>query len=137
MGGIETAGMGEGGSSYYLGSNYSTNAPANQQYYFEFDRSDVHSEYEPSIRAQGQYLASHPGARVRLEGNTDARGSREYNIALGERRALAVREILEANGAQRSQSKAVSFGEERPVAMGENEEAYQMNRRVDLNYEAK
>ncbi len=122
---------------YYLGDSYTVSAPANQKYYFDFAISQVHSEYMPSINAQARYLASHPSARVRLEGNTDLRGSREYNIGLGERRALAVAQVLRMNGAAKNQVAVVSYGKERPAALGQTEEAFKLNRRVDLVYEAK
>lgn len=124
-------------AGYYLGNNYSVNAPANQKYYFDFAITDVHKEYIASIKAQAQYLRSHHRARIRLEGNTDVRGSREYNVGLGERRALAIAQLLQVYGALKSQMVVVSYGEERPVALGHSEDAYRLNRRVDLVYEVK
>jgi peptidoglycan-associated lipoprotein len=123
---------GFGGGSRH-GSN--THAPSNQTYYFDFDRSDIHGEDLPSIDAQGNYLATHPGARVLLTGNTDERGSREYNIALGERRALSVSSRLMMDGAKRSQIRVVSYGAEKPIAFGHTEADYAKNRRVELIYE--
>lgn len=81
------------------------------------------------------YLVSHPHAIVRLEGNTDERGSREYNIALGERRANSVADILEMDGALTKQVRVVSYGKEKPVALGHNENAYAQNRRVNITVE--
>ncbi len=131
-----TGGMGQEGGTF-LGDSYSTNAPANQKYYFDFDKSEVHQEYMPSITAQAKYLASNSGARVRLEGNTDETGSREYNVALGERRADAVSKVLEANGVPSKQVVVVSYGEERPAATGHDEASNRLNRRVDFLYESK
>lgn len=109
----------------------------NQTYYFDFDKSTVHEADQASIEVQGQYLSTHPSAKVRVEGNTDNRGSREYNIALGERRAKSVSDILKLNGASSSQVKIVSYGAQKPVAFGDTEEDYQLNRRVELVYERK
>ena len=102
--------------------------------YFEFDRSDVPPQYNDMLAAHARYLASNPNARVRLEGHADERGSREYNIGLGERRAQAVRRILMLQGASAEQVSTVSYGEERPAALGSNEEAYSLNRRVEIVY---
>lgn len=114
-----------------------TRAPYNQTYHFDYDKSDVRPEYMPSVNAQAQYLVAHPDARVLIEGHTDSRGSREYNIALGERRAKSIVNILMAQGVKKEQIRIVSFGSERPVALGNTEEAYSKNRRANLIYEAK
>lgn len=102
--------------------------------YFEFDRSDIRSEFNAMLAAHGQYLATNPNAQVRLEGHADERGSREYNIGLGERRAQAVRRILLLQGAAAGQVSTVSYGEERPAVFGSDEEAWSLNRRVELVY---
>ncbi|HEX6995340.1 MAG TPA: peptidoglycan-associated lipoprotein Pal [Gammaproteobacteria bacterium] len=102
--------------------------------YFEFDRSDVPAQYNDMLAAHARYLASNPNAQVRLEGHADERGSREYNIGLGERRAQAVRRILMLQGASAEQVSTVSYGEERPAALGSDEEAYRLNRRVEIVY---
>lgn len=114
-----------------------TRAPYNQTYHFDFDKSEVHPEYLPSINAQAQYLVAHPTARVLIEGHTDSRGSREYNIALGERRAKSIANALMLQGVKKEQIRIVSYGAERPVALGNTEEAYRLNRRANLIYEAK
>ena len=103
--------------------------------YFEFDQSDIRPEFNEMLAAHGSYLAQNANARVRLEGHADETGSREYNIGLGERRAQAVRRILMLQGASATQLTTVSYGEERPVALGSDEEAYSLNRRVELIYE--
>jgi peptidoglycan-associated lipoprotein len=102
--------------------------------YFDFDSSDIRSEYSAQITAHARYLASNASIRVRLEGNTDERGSREYNIGLGERRAQAVRRALLLQGVTESQITTVSYGEERPALTGHTEEAWAKNRRVEIVY---
>ncbi len=102
--------------------------------YFDFDRSEIRPEYAALINSHGRHLAAAGGIRIRLEGHTDERGSREYNIALGERRAQEVRRTLMLQGAGDRQLTTVSYGEERPAAEGSNENAYEKNRRVELVY---
>lgn len=102
--------------------------------YFEFDRAEIDGQSQALIRAHGAYLADNGDVAVRLEGHADERGSREYNIGLGERRAQAVRQMLMLNGASAVQLETVSYGEERPAALGSDEEAWSLNRRVELVY---
>lgn len=102
--------------------------------YFDFDQSDLRPEYSDLVASHASNLANNAGASVRLEGHTDERGSREYNIGLGERRAQAVRRILLIQGASANQISTVSFGEERPAAFGSDEESHALNRRVELKY---
>ncbi len=102
--------------------------------YFEYDSSAVRDQDYAVLQAHASYLADNPTAQVRLEGHTDQRGSREYNLALGERRALAIREILMIQGAAASQFQVTSFGEERPQQEGEGDAVWQANRRVELVY---
>jgi len=102
--------------------------------YFDFDRSDIRPEFTGLINAHARHLAGAAGTRVRLEGHTDERGSREYNIALGERRAQAVRRALMLQGAGDVQLTTVSYGEERAAAEGSDEAAYEKNRRVEIVY---
>lgn len=103
-------------------------------YYFDFDSNVVHSEDKPAIIANANYLVAHPNAKVMLEGHTDPRGSREYNIGLGERRAKAVANILTSNGVNRSQIRIVSYGAQKLASMGHTESDYQLDRRVVLVY---
>ena len=103
--------------------------------YFEFDQSDIRPEFNDMLEAHADFLARNRGASVRLEGHADETGSREYNIGLGERRAQAVRRILMLQGATATQLTTVSYGEERPAALGSDEESYSLNRRVELVYE--
>ena len=102
--------------------------------YFDYDSSEIKAEYIDVVAAHAAYLVKYPSARTRLEGHTDERGSREYNIGLGERRAQAVRRALLAQGAAEAQIATVSYGEERPAASGSDEAAYAQNRRVEITY---
>lgn len=102
--------------------------------YFEFDSDSVQDEYEEVLAAHAAFMAEHDEADIVLEGHTDARGSREYNLGLGRRRAEAVREFLELEGAPADRIEVVSFGEERPAAHGSDEDAWQQNRRVEILY---
>jgi len=102
--------------------------------YFDFDSSEIKAEGTEVVAAHAKYLASHSSARVRLEGNTDDRGSREYNIGLGERRAQAVKRALLLQGASESQLSTVSYGAERPAVVGNDESAWSKNRRVEIVY---
>ena len=103
--------------------------------YFEYDSSEVRTEFLPLIAAHAKLLNGDRGKQVLLEGHADERGSREYNIALGERRALSVRRLLRANGVNGGQIRVVSYGEERPAVSGSNESAWEKNRRVVLLYD--
>lgn len=102
--------------------------------YFDFDSTEIKPEFREIIEAHGRYLAEHPEVSVTLEGHADERGTREYNMALGERRAKAVRRFLAAQGASFAQMSVVSYGEERPVAFGHDEESWRLNRRVEIVY---
>jgi peptidoglycan-associated lipoprotein len=102
--------------------------------YFDFDSSEIKGAGTDVVAAHAKYLAAHSGTRVRLEGHTDERGSREYNIGLGERRAQAVRRALLLQGATDAQISTVSYGEERPAVSGHDEAAWSKNRRVEIVY---
>ncbi len=102
--------------------------------YFDYDSSEVKPEYQPVIEAHAQYLTQNPNAVLTLEGHTDERGSREYNLALGERRAQSVSRQLVLLGASNAQVRAITYGEERPVTEGHEEQAYAVNRRAELVY---
>lgn len=101
---------------------------------FEFDSSTIQARYMPILRAHGEYLAVHPEVSVAVEGHTDERGSREYNLALGERRARAVKRVLTLNGAADQQVRTVSYGEEQPIAIGHDQAAWAKNRRAEIVY---
>ena len=102
--------------------------------YFDFDSFVVKSEYQPVVEAHGKYLASTKNRRIAVEGHTDERGGREYNLALGQKRAEAVKQRLMLLGATDAQIETVSFGKEKPRAVGSNEEAWAQNRRADIVY---
>lgn len=105
-----------------------------REIFFGFDSFGVVGSDRKAMIAHGKFLAKTPTARVRLEGHTDERGTREYNLALGERRAKAAQQVLLSAGAQSRQIEVITFGEERPKAQGSNEAAYKQNRRVDIKY---
>jgi peptidoglycan-associated lipoprotein len=102
--------------------------------YFDYNSSEIPQEYLSVVSANAAYLVKYPTARLRLEGNTDERGSREYNIGLGERRAQTVRRAMLAKGVAEGQMTTVSYGEERPAVPGHDEAAYAQNRRVEFVY---
>jgi peptidoglycan-associated lipoprotein len=102
--------------------------------YFEYDRAEIKPEFVAIVTAHAKYLNANANNKVRLEGHSDERGSREYNIGLGERRAQAVRRALMLQGVTEAQITTVSYGEERPAVQGSDEAAYAKNRRVELVY---
>lgn len=104
-------------------------------FYFDFDQSIVRPESREALAKHAQFLVNNPDARAVLEGHADERGTREYNMALGERRAKAISRYLTIQGVSASQIETVSFGEEVPVAFGSNPSAWQLNRRVEVRYE--
>ncbi len=108
---------------------------ARRSVYFAFDSFVVEDEYRPLIEAHARYLTTNRNRRIVIQGNTDDRGSREYNLALGQKRAEAVRRSLAVLGVSDQQMEAVSFGEERPRALGTDEAAHAENRRADIVYQ--
>ena len=102
--------------------------------YFDFDKSDIKGDFRDVIQAHAEYLANNANVSITLEGHADERGTREYNIALGERRANAVQKMLTLQGASSSQIRVVSYGEERPAALGHDEDAWSLNRRAEFIY---
>ena len=135
--GTQTAGTEDSGS-VASGSGHPLDDPATplgtHTIYFEYDSSDVPTSAQPVIEAHARYLSEHPGASITLEGHADERGSREYNIGLGEKRALAVRRLMTLLGATSPQIRTISYGEERPADAGRDEAAWQRNRRVEIIY---
>lgn len=108
---------------------------AQRIFYFDFDQDTIDTQYIDAIGDHGRYLATFPDATVRLEGHSDERGTREYNIALGERRAQAIKRLIMLQGASYNQVITLSFGEEKPAVLGQTETAWAQNRRVELIYE--
>lgn len=102
--------------------------------YFEYNSNEISSEYRTTIEAHAAYLSQNPSTTITLEGHADERGSREYNLALGESRALAVKQQMLILGASSSQIRLVSYGEERPAVDGHDEASWQQNRRVEILY---
>ncbi|EWS65312.1 Peptidoglycan-associated lipoprotein precursor [Hydrogenophaga sp. T4] len=102
--------------------------------YFDYDSFEVRGEYAATLEANARYLKANSSRKIALEGHTDERGGREYNLALGQKRAEAVRRSLSLMGVSESQMEPVSFGEEKPAALGMDEASYAKNRRVELTY---
>jgi peptidoglycan-associated lipoprotein len=110
------------------------NVLSKRSVYFDLDRYDVKDEYKPLVEAHGKYLQSNRSAKMTIQGNADERGSREYNIALGQRRADTVKRMMQIYGASESQIETVSFGKEKPRNTGHDEAAWADNRRDDIVY---
>lgn len=102
--------------------------------YFGFDQYNVDDQYRTLVSQHAHYLAAHPQQHVKIEGNTDERGGAEYNLALGQRRAEAVAKQMELQGVNNSQIETISFGKEKPKALGHTEADWAQNRRADINY---
>jgi peptidoglycan-associated lipoprotein len=139
-GGAETGGAqggGVSGSAIGNGADELRNPNSilsKRSIYFDFDSFVVKDEYRPLVEAHARYLQSHRNGRMTIQGNTDERGSREYNIALGQKRADSVKRMMTLLGATESQIETVSFGKEKPRAQGHDEAAWAENRRDDLVY---
>jgi len=144
--GAGTSAQGSGADSGYASGGAGANsqggagglagagAPQTKIIYFDFDSSDIKPEFVDVIAAHARVISGNASIKVRLEGHTDERGSREYNIGLGERRAQAVRRALLLQGVAESQVTTVSYGEERPAVTGHAEDAWAKNRRVEIVY---
>ncbi|RCX28429.1 peptidoglycan-associated lipoprotein Pal [Thioalbus denitrificans] len=133
-GGADARGAAAGGRFSSAALDDPNSPLANRVFYFDFDSFMIKDEDRSTISAHGEFLAANPDAKVRLEGHADERGSREYNIALGERRANAVRQLLQLQGVAAGQIETVSYGEERPAGLGHDEQSWSLNRRVELIY---
>lgn len=110
-------------------------APLERVIYFDYDQAELRPEYLDIVAQHGRFLAENPEGRVRLEGHTDERGTREYNIALGEARAKTIARMLQLQGVNAAQLRTVSYGEELPVDDAHNNDAWAKNRRVNVIYE--
>lgn len=108
--------------------------PQQRKLHFGFDQTSIESQYQQMLQQHAAYLRQNPEVRIRLEGHADERGTREYNMGLGERRALMVQKNLLLMGVRTEQLAPVSYGEEKPEVLGESEESFRQNRRVELNY---
>jgi peptidoglycan-associated lipoprotein len=146
-GGGNQSGMNNGNAGTNQGQNLGYNQPGQQQnqqpgatrpdhhkVYFGFDKSDIKPEYTQLLTKTANYLMAHPNMNVRLEGYTDERGTKAYNIALGDRRAQSVKRFLMLQGVSPDQLKTVSYGEEDPADPGHNPAAWAKNRRVVIAY---
>lgn len=115
--------------------NDPSNPLSRRSIYFDFDSFSIRDEFRPVVEAHARFLVSNKARRIVVQGNTDERGSREYNLALGQKRAEAVRRALTALGVADAQIEAISFGEEKPKAIGTDETAMAENRRADIVYQ--
>lgn len=135
----DMAAGGVGDSTRFYGEHISSGREAEllsqDTYYFGYDMYDISPEDRLSIYAHAKKIIENPRIRVRIEGNTDERGSREYNVALGERRAKAVANMLMMKGVPHHQIHTVSYGKEKPVSLGHDESAWKENRRATIVYE--
>jgi peptidoglycan-associated lipoprotein len=139
-GGADASGAGSRGvQQVTLGDKDPLNDPASplarRSIYFDFDSFAIRDEYRGTVEAHARHLMATPSRKVLIQGNTDERGSREYNLALGQKRAEAVRRAMAALGVAETQMEAVSLGEERPRATGADEASWAENRRADLVYQ--
>lgn len=136
----DTGNAGSGGSGAQTGANSATNAPApgskdefvqvvGDRVFFDFDKSVIKAEGQTTLQRQADWLKKYPNYSITIEGHCDDRGTREYNLALGERRATAVRNALVALGIPANRMKTISYGKERPAVLGDNEAAWAQNRR--------
>ena len=112
-----------------------TNILSKRSIYFEFDEYAVSDKYKSMVLSHARYLRDNSNLNIRVQGNTDERGSREYNLALGQRRADSVKKVMTLAGTEDSQIESVSYGEEKPRAAGHNEASWAENRRVDIRYQ--
>lgn len=113
-----------------------SNPLSQRSVYFGFDSYEVEQKYAPAVQAHAQFLKVHPDVSIQIQGNTDERGGREYNLALGQKRSEAVKQRLQMLGVPADRVEAVSYGKEKPMATGHTEEAWAQNRRADIVYPA-
>lgn len=126
----QTSGLGGSGNPYDETQNGARSASAKDTFYFDFDRSDIRDQDKPALYAKADYLIAHPKSKILLEGHTDPRGSREYNVGLGERRANAIANLLKSRGVNPHQIRVVSYGAEKLAKPGHTDEDYQLDRRA-------
>lgn len=138
MGGSGMYGRNSSGANS-LGPEFSdpNNPLSKRTVYFTLDSSQVQQDFVPVVAAHAQYLLANPSQHITLEGHGDERGSREYNIGLGEQRAKSVASMMKIQGVSESQIGIVSYGEEKPAALGNDEAAWELNRRVEIDYQGR
>lgn len=135
FGGQDLGGSGYQGGYGELGSPNDPNSVLYERIvYFDYDSSSLAPQYQTVVSNHAKYLLSHPSASISLEGHTDERGSREYNLALGEERAQSIAELMMIEGVSSSQIQTITYGEERAADLGSNESAWAANRRVEIVY---
>jgi peptidoglycan-associated lipoprotein len=132
--GSGASGAGGAGGAATPGANATGNL-AQRSIYFDYDSFSVKDEYKPVLQAHAKFLVENPGSKIYLQGHTDERGSREYNLALGQKRADAVRRVMTVLGVKDNQVEGVSYGEEKPKNAGHDDAAYVQNRRTDIVYQ--
>ena len=125
---------GKPGASPFAALKDPNNILSRRTVYFDFDRFEVRDEYRPLVEAHAKFLRENPSAKMLIQGNADERGSREYNVGLGQRRSDAVKKMLMLLGARENQIESVSLGEEKPVCTDHSEDCYAKNRRDDMLY---
>ena len=124
------AGAGTGLGNIRPGSQEDLVANVGDRIFFDFDRSNVRADQRPVLQRQAEWMGRYPEVRVQVEGHTDERGTREYNLALGQRRANATRDVLAAGGVNPSRVSTISFGKDQPAALGSDESSWAQNRRA-------
>ena len=124
----------QGGGAGIAALKDPNNILSKRSIFYDFDKFDVKDEYRPLIEAHAKFLREHPEMKMLIQGNTDERGSREYNVGLGQRRSDGVKKLLILLGGKESQIEATSLGEEKPRSEGHNEEGWAQNRRSDMLY---
>ena len=112
-----------------------TGVLAQRSIFYDLDQYDIRDQYKPLVEAHARYLRDHPGRKMLIQGNTDERGSREYNVGLGQRRSDSVKRMMQLLGAKEDQIESVSLGEEKPRSEGHDEQAWSQNRRSDILYQ--
>ena len=134
LGGSDLMGSGSGRPGYFSQLQDPNSILSQRSVFYDYDSYTVTSEYRELVLSHAKFLRDHADASVILQGNTDDRGSREYNLALGQRRADSVRNMMTLSGARDGQIESVSLGEEKPRALGQGESAWSQNRRTDIIY---
>ena len=125
-----SAGAGMGAGNIRPGSQEDLVANVGDRVFFDFDRSNIRADQRPVLQRQAEWMGRYPEVRVQVEGHTDERGTREYNLALGQRRANAARDALVAGGVNPSRVSTISFGKDQPAALGSDESSWAQNRRA-------